>query len=275
MCVLAFAFNPGLQMGSDFHLRLISNRDEFFSRPTRAAHWWQTTEHPAWILGGRDLQAGGSWLAMSRSARLAVLTNFRSGAAESGLQRSRGDLVEQWVGHRNALTDASELVQAIASESASYAGFNLLLFDFSRSSQQGPQAWAVSNRSPQIVSQIMPGIHGLSNQLLNSPWPKSEALKNSLSQTVQMPLEAFEAHSLKALGHAEHFADEVLPSTGIGLERERYLSSVFIRPSEQDELGAYGTRCSSIIQISKDKVQFLERSWHPTLGTTRFVYPLT
>ncbi len=296
MCVLAFAFDPRPSTGDGAVLKIISNRDEFLGRPTQAAHWWPelssndsacspegTTEaapeirstfgRSAWVLGGRDLRARGSWLAMNRAGRVAILTNYRDPSNATSSARSRGELVDQWVGRGNTSIAAEELAKRLASSGHDYVGFNLLLFDCALGAEA--RAWVVSNRASNILGEIAPGIHGLSNEILNSPWPKTLALKNSLEATKAFTTQRFVAESLRVLSHAQPAPDAELPSTGIPLERERYLSSVFIQPPNLEDAAAYGTRCSAILTIGPSQVQFLERSYYPQLSERRFSFRLS
>ena len=296
MCVLAFAFDPRPRTGDGAVLKIISNRDEFLGRPTQAAHWWperssddgssspeSTTEatpetrptfgRSAWVLGGRDLRAGGSWLAMNRAGRVAILTNYRDPSNETTSAKSRGELVDQWVGRGNASVAAEELAKRLASSGHDYVGFNLLLFDCAPGAEA--RGWVISNRASNILSEIAPGIHGLSNEILNSPWPKTLVLKNSLEATKAFTNQRFVAESLRVLGHARPAPDAELPSTGIPLERERYLSSVFIQPPNLEDAAAYGTRCSAILRIGPSNAEFLERSYYPQLSERRFSFNLS
>ena len=298
MCVLAFSFIPGGSITGP-ELKIISNRDEFLTRPTHAAHWWPEPEPEpavvsgrvvsrkvsfitrpsangggtAWVLGGRDLRAGGSWMAVSRAGRIAILTNYRDPSSEGLSDKSRGDLVEQWVGLRNADIAPQDLIQDLRESACNYAGFNLLLFDYSWSTQVS-KAWVISNRASQTLSEIPAGIHGLSNELLNSPWPKTIALKDSLQRTAGLQQARFEAESFKALSELSQPPDEQLPSTGIALERERYLSSVFIQPLKVEDEMAYGTRTSTVLTIGGGQAHFLERSYYPQACERRFTFHL-
>jgi uncharacterized protein with NRDE domain len=274
MCVLAFDFNPDAHKSSGPVLKLISNRDEFLSRPTLAAHWWSEADASAWILGGRDLRAGGSWLALSRAGRLAILTNYRDPTNEAVSTKSRGDLVDQWVGRRNALVSGKTLVADLARSAKDFAGFNLILFDCSPELSQA-QAWVISNRASRTLQEITPGIHGLSNEVLNSPWPKTLALKNSLRHTAQLQKHRFETESLRALKEAAPAPDQALPKTGIPIERERYLSSVFIQPPALDDALAYGTRCSTVLSMAGGQADFLERNYYPHIAERRFSFNLS
>jgi uncharacterized protein with NRDE domain len=296
VCVLAFDFDPASTKsavnGDRPILRIISNRDEFLSRPTLAAHWWREDldasaksaqlsaqsdglklSSASWVLGGRDLRASGSWLAMSRAGRIAILTNYRGPSDETQAVQSRGNLVEQWVGLRHADVPSAEAVSSLASSAQAYAGFNLLLFDCSVG-QDAPKAWMISNRAPEVLSTITPGVHGLSNEILNSPWPKTESLKENLLGARSLQGQRFEESCLKVLCRAEPAPDEHLPITGIPIERERYLSSIFIRPPDLDDAMAYGTRCSTVLSIGQGRAEFLERSYYPRMSERRFSFRL-
>ncbi len=152
MCLVVLAW----QQHSDFPLLIAGNRDEFHARPTKAAHWWP--DEPD-IVGGRDLQAAGTWLALHRNGRFATVTNYRDAVAPSAKNRSRGHLVTEFLLSEK---DSSSYLESI--DDASYAGFNLIVFDGKT------LAWH-SNRGdgPRILA---PGIYGLSNALLDSPWHK-------------------------------------------------------------------------------------------------------
>jgi uncharacterized protein with NRDE domain len=298
MCVLAFAFDPGVDPDIGPEVKIISNRDEFLSRPTQAAHWWPepalvavsdqdrpeansfaarpeaSLKGSSWVLGGRDLRAGGSWFAVSRAGRVAILTNYRDPLNAGFSGKSRGDLVERWVGQRNAHIAAIDLIHDLCKSAHDYAGFNLLLFDCSVGAQV-TQAWIISNCAAQVLSEITPGIHGLSNEVLNSPWPKTMALKDSLLRTTGLDQVRFEEESFKALSQAAQAPDEELPNTGIPLERERYLSSVFIQAPNLDDELAYGTRTSTVLTIRRGQAEFLEQNYYPELSQRRFTFNLS
>jgi uncharacterized protein with NRDE domain len=254
MCVLAFDLSSGAERDERPLLRLLSNRDEYFDRPTLPAHWWTLPEMGSrtWVFGGRDLRAGGSWLALNRMQRVAVLTNFRDPTPEMAAPRSRGDLVEQWLHAATANVPADALAHRLADRAHDYAGFNLLLFDLMVSQDQSaPRAWSISNRAAMTIHAVSPGIHGLSNALLDSPWPKSEALKQVLRDTLGSSDPAFVTRALRALQDRQEVADAFLPATGIALDRERRLSSVFVCASKDAQPPAYGTRASTVLSVSR------------------------
>ncbi|MFA7664737.1 MAG: NRDE family protein [Burkholderiaceae bacterium] len=252
MCLIAFAW----QAHPRWQLVLAGNRDEFHDRPSAPAGWWP--DAPA-VFGGRDLEAGGSWLALDRRGRLAAVTNFREPLRPRG-PRSRGELVAGFVGSDQALAYcASEIVD----QQAQWSGFNLLMFDLAPGGAgdagRGPASRAryLSNRlaMPQTDGlAIEPGIHGLSNHLLDTDWPKVRTLRERLADALTGA--ALEADLFAALADDGVPADAVLPDTGVGQERERMLAPAMIRAN------GYGTRASTLILVGYDgQVEFVERSW--------------
>lgn len=236
MCLIAIAWRcvPG------HPLVFIGNRDEFMQRPTAPAHWWGA---PSGVLAGRDLQAGGTWLGVSRAGRFAVVTNFREGGAESGA-RSRGDLVTRYLQG----DDEQEHWQILRRDADQYGGFNLLFGD-------GNSLGYFSNRGMQRKA-LDPGIYALSNHFLDTPWPKVTRLKWNFGQTLLGRWD--EPMMLELLQNRDPAADSDLPETGIGHELERFLSPAFIVGQD------YGTRCSSVVTLSDPGVwRFTERRFGP------------
>jgi uncharacterized protein with NRDE domain len=233
MCLVACRIAPG----SRLPFVLASNRDEFFDRPAAPLAWWQPPQAAQPLLGGRDLGAGGggTWLGLSRSGHLALVTNVRSpGAAATGLP-SRGELVTAWLARPTL--DATHL-QSLAATPRN--GFNLLAVSL----RDGAAAWA-GNRPP-AARTIGAGTWGLSNAGLDTPWPKVRALKARLDDALrgEPAPEAVVASAFAALADRRPATDAELPGTGIPLERERQLSSAFIHiPAPV----AYGTRCSTVV----------------------------
>ncbi len=238
MCLILFSHKviPGIA------LQLAANRDEFFARPTTPAAWWP--DHPH-ILAGRDLQAGGTWLGVSRSGRYAALTNFRDPASRRDDAPSRGALISDFL--LSEETPAGYLEQ-IAPRTSQYNGFSLLV-------GQGTDLWFLSNRGQQAVK-VAPGIHGLSNHLLDEPWPKVTKGISKLGTLVAQPFAAEDYFSV--LADETQASDAELPRTGIAIERERKSSAIRIRDA------VYGTRCSTVLRIAEDgQVMFHERSFKP------------
>ncbi|KZZ31962.1 NRDE family protein, partial [Oleiphilus sp. HI0117] len=255
MCLIVFDWQPEQAR----ILTLASNRDEYYARPTLNAHFWEDSPD---IFGGRDLKMGGTWLALSKGGRLAAITNYR--APDSRVyERSRGEIPSSFL---QASCSANEFAAQISSDE--YAGFNALLFD-------GSDLVYCHNRGQTRGSQTLkPGRYGLSNHLLDTPWPKVRKTKTALEQARQNPDNTEAArHLLLALQNQEQASPEELPQTGIPQEFEQVLSSPFIRTPN------YGTRASSVIIIDKEtlgtakneqinKAFFLERQYQK--GSSKF-----
>jgi uncharacterized protein with NRDE domain len=218
---------------------IAANRDEFHARPTAPADWWQ--DRPQ-ILAGRDLQAGGTWLGVTRTGRFAALTNFRDPGPRMPQAPSRGELVASMLEPGLSVEQGLSHLRAV---SANYNGFNLI---FSDGERLGVFESLHGSGRP-----LEPGIYGLSNHLLDTPWPKVQNAKNRLAAE----LESADVASLLAMLRDDRPApDEQLPRTGVSLEWERLLSSAFVRAPD------YGTRCSTIIRIERQgRAYFDEWSW--------------
>lgn len=243
MCLILLAW----QAHPDYPLIVAANRDEFHARPTQAAHIWPDTD-PA-VMAGKDLQAGGTWMGITANRRFAAVTNYREvPATESEL--SRGQLITDYLlGNEPARAYAEQ----IHAEGQRYAGFNLLIGD-------RQTLLHVSNRSDGVTP-IEPGIHGLSNAVLNTPWPKVSTGKAQLAQAVAgQPDHA----GLQAILADERTADDQdLPATGVAPELERVLSArKIITPN-------YGTRsATSLLVDSNGRIDFFEQSFDATGNST-------
>ncbi len=257
MCLIALAIAPS----AGCPLLLAANRDEFFQRPTQPLSRWHTPSG-ALVLGGRDLQAGGTWLGVSAQGRVAMLTNVREPGSLAG-PRSRGDLPLAWLGGQQA----PEAFLA-GLEPQAYSGFNLVVGDL----QSGRWYWA-SNRqtSAEGISPgwqqrpLGPGLYGLSNAFLDTPWPKTEQLKSRLKAALTHPGEQAEL-LWSALADASPAPPEALPNTGVSAEAERHLSSAWVRFPD----GRYGTRASTLMEASLTpqglSVRMQEKTWLPEGG---------
>lgn len=235
MCVVAFDWQPA----TSTPLRLISNRDEFFERPTKAMHWWTSGQRR--ILSGRDEHAGGTWLAIGDNARIALVTNFRRGLPQAPRSLSRGDLPLGWLACANPM----EWVHDIDADQ--YAPFNLIGLDLGL----GIAIWVHHGSSSSLQIEILAnGLHGLSNGVLNEAWPKTEALRQALATGLDLNSE-----SPPDILVSDRVADDaLLPGTGLDIARERALSAVFIRPEHQRVAGApplYGTRSSATLEVTQ------------------------
>jgi uncharacterized protein with NRDE domain len=238
MCLILFA----IQQHRDYPLVVIANRDEFYARPTRPAHWWD--EEPS-IYAGRDIQAGGTWMGVDRQGRFAAVTNVREPGMNIAAARSRGELP---IGFLKGKMSAEAYLLQLQDYSQEYAGFNLLLADNSG-------CWFSSNRS-EGVNHISPGVYGVSNGYFDEPWPKLEtgklALKNNLQAGVDIE------NLLAILADRDRAADETLPKTGVSKEFERLLSSRFIHSNE------YGTRASSVVLLAEGSASITEQNFDQT-----------
>ena len=243
MCLILAAW----QAHPLYPLVIAANRDEFFARPTRSAGFWEDAPN---ILAGRDLQAGGTWLGVNRagrSLRFAALTNYRDPTQEHPRAISRGGLVS---GFLQGGASSSDYLAEVASNDARYNGFNLLVCDGT--------TLACYNNVEHQTRVLQPGIHGLSNHVINSPWPKvttaTKALDASLSDLPDT------SRLLEFLRDDSVADDADLPNTGIPLDRERALSAIFVR--NIPDL-AYGTRSSTVLVVGADKgIIFDEQEWN-------------
>jgi uncharacterized protein with NRDE domain len=247
MCLVAFAINASAR----WPLVIAANRDEFLARPTQPLGRWHTGRGQE-IISGRDLRAGGTWLGITPGGRVAFLTNVREGNSQAA-PRSRGELVTRWL---EESVDAQAFASALAQDAAGYGGFNLVLGDFQRN------AWSwITNKSATAALQVQPlgpGVHGLSNAALNTPWPKTTALQNVLAAALEMPdPAALEGLLWPALASRERAPREQLPATGVPLAMEEALSSAFVEVPER----AYGTRSSTVLLASAQKERDGARRW--------------
>lgn len=245
MCLIAFA----LDAHDSFAFVAAANRDEYYARETAPAAWWDDRHA---VFGGRDLRAGGTWLAIDRRGRFAAVTNVREPDPVSG-PRSRGALVAGFVEGSQPVRDYAEHVLAQADE---YAGFNLLLVDLAA----GQPALFVSNRDARRIVAPGSGVHAWSNGTLDAPWPKVLRLRERLEHAVDGPVRQLGPTLFDALSDRTIPDDATLPDTGIGKVRERILAPAMIFAPD---LG-FGTRASTIVAVRRDgSVAFVERSWAP------------
>ena len=240
MCLILFAYKAHPR----YAFVLAANRDERYDRPTLAAGFW--SDHPR-VYGGRDLECGGTWLGVARSGRFAAITNFRDGYAQKTAARSRGTLVAEFL---CGVKSAAAYIDEIAQSAAHFNGFNLLVGDLDSTHY-------LSNRGHRAAA-IEAGIHGLSNHLLDTPWPKVARGKETLARLLATDENTMTAGLFDLLADRLIAPDHVLPDTGVGLHRERVLSPAFIVSP------GYGTRSSTVALICNDgEVLFAERSFGP------------
>jgi uncharacterized protein with NRDE domain len=218
-----------------------ANRDEFHARPTVAAAWWP--DRPQ-ILAGRDLEAGGTWLGLSRSGRFAALTNYRDPEQRRSQAPSRGALVTSLLESGATVTESLAYLREVG---ANYNGFNVIFSDGER--------LGIYESVRGSGRELAPGIYGLSNHLLDTPWPKVQNAKSRLESALADLRDT--APLLALLRDDRPAPDAQLPQTGMSLEWERLLSSAFVRAPD------YGTRCSTIIRIDiRGRAYFDEWSWN-------------
>ena len=238
MCLILFAHKTH----PDYPLAMAANRDEAYARATAPASFWH--DHPQ-IYGGRDLEQLGTWLGITRQGKIAAITNFRDGHAVRNSLRSRGELVANYLrGNRSA----RDYFSGVNRDAQAYNGFSLIAGDLD-------ELHYISNRG-HLTQVIAPGIHGLSNHLLDTPWPKVERGKAVFASLLRRPPQAMIEGLFELLADRKAAADEALPDTGVGLPRERVLSPAFIISP------AYGTRSSTVLLVDNHgQVVFIERSF--------------
>ena len=241
MCLIVFATG----VAPRYPLVFAANRDERHARPSRSASWWD--DRP-WIFGGRDLVAGGGWLAVDRRGRLAAVTNFRDPNAGPA-KRSRGSLVAEYL---SADVPGADFAADLANRSSEYGPFSLILID-------GADVTYCSNRAPE--AHLGPGVHALSNAALGDDWPKTRTAREGLERALD------EATSLEPLFGL--LAQRGAPQAG----EDRYRSALFIDGE------VYGTRSSTIVLIDDSgRLTFAERSFDPSgavIGDVRATMLLT
>jgi uncharacterized protein with NRDE domain len=240
MCLVLLAW----RVHPDFPLVFAGNRDEAYARPSAAAGFW--ADDPG-IFGGRDLEKGGTWLGVTRGGRLAAVTNYRDGTAARTAPRSRGELVANFL---RGADDPRAYLGRVAARASDYGGFALIVSDLQR------MYW-LSNRG-QGIGEVPPGVHGLSNHLLDTPWPKVTRGRERLSALMNSDEAKLVAGLQEVLADRTVAADPELPDTGVGLQRERELSPSFVAGER------YGTRASTVLLVSRgNEVVCVERRFGP------------
>ena len=240
MCLILFAWRAH----PEYPLIFAGNRDEAYDRPSTAADFW--SDEPG-IYGGRDLEKGGTWLGLTLSGRFAAVTNYRDGPPRKPADLSRGDLAAGFLRGTGAPED---YLRSVLPNGDRYGGYSLLTGNLDR-------LHYLSNRGPGIAD-VAPGTHGLSNHLLDTPWPKIRLGKERLTALLGAREAKLVDGLFDALADRTPAADADLPDSGIGLQRERELSPAFIAAER------YGTRASSVVLIDRrNEVTFVERSFGP------------
>lgn len=239
----------GYEIHSDYRLIIAANRDEFYDRPSAPADYWEETPD---LLGGKDLRAGGTWLGITKTGRLAAVTNYRDPKNQKNHAPSRGFLVSDYLKGSSPPLDYLKKIKGKADQ---YNGFNLIVGDRN-------DLYYFSNRGRDI-EKLGAGFYGLSNHLLNTPWWKIEQGKRLLCSMLSQKGEVDPDAVFEILADHSPAPDDRLPDTGVGVEWERILSSLFIVSP------VYGTRSSTVILIDREEsVLFVERVFTPD---SRFV----
>jgi uncharacterized protein with NRDE domain len=235
LCLIVLAWKAR----ADLPLAVAANRDEWRARPTQPAHWWP--DHPQ-LLAGRDLEAGGTWMGITRKGRFAAVTNFRDPSDKRSTARSRGGLVSEFLPSDQ---DPRDYLAALAPHVREYNGFNLILGD-------GASLWYFGSREGE-AREIEPGVHGLSNHLLDEPWPKVVRGRLGMEQALR-DLDP-SARLFATLADNQGADDDALPDTGVGIAWERRLASPLITGAD------YGTRSSTVLTvISEGRAKFEEHT---------------
>ncbi|WP_010093898.1 NRDE family protein [Ornithinibacillus scapharcae] len=238
MCLILFQF----QQHSNYKLVLAANRDESYNRPTAPAQFWEDEPN---VLAGRDLLQMGTWLGISTSGRFAGLTNYRHPDHFKSGKLSRGEIVTNFlIGNETSY----EYLHKQVKRKDDYVGYNILV--------GSPNELKYYSNVEDKIIKVQPGIHGLSNHFLDTPWPKVEIGKKKLQSYLEQVETVDPEELFSILADSEEASVDELPDTGIGLELERKLSSMFIKMPD------YGTRCSTVLTIDHDNnVTFIERTF--------------
>ncbi len=241
MCIILFSYKTHPK----YKLILASNRDEFYKRPTEQLAQWTDNKK---IIAGRDKQDDGTWMGVAKYGKFSALTNYRDLSRIKDKAPSRGLLVSNFL---CGTQRPKQYLEEIRGSAELYNDYNLLVGDIN-------DLYYFSNVGSEIIK-IEPGTHGLSNHLLNTPWPKVKKGKAELEKLAK-PNEEIDINAiLNLLSDSTTPSDNELPDTGVGLDWERALSPIFIKTE------GYGTRASSILTIDyDDKINFTEKSYVKT-----------
>jgi uncharacterized protein with NRDE domain len=256
MCLLVLAW----QTHPRYRLVVAANRDEYHERPAAALAKWPP---PAAFIAGRDLRAQGTWLAVDRARRFGVVTNFRELQRPRAGAPSRGQLIPHYLGAPGAGSSAQQFFAALEPQAGSYSGFNLLLTD-------RDSLWYGSNRATPFARPLSTGVYGLSNESLDTPWPKLQRVRRGFEAWLAQPEPGSPAALFELLNDRTRVADDAaLPgSSGLPRDWERVLSAPFVLHPD------YGTRCSTVVlQEPGGRLYLAERRFDPRgepAGETEF-----
>jgi uncharacterized protein with NRDE domain len=241
MCIAAFAWSPDSQTP----LVLVANRDEYFARPTEPMSWWADSQ----VLAGRDLKANGAWLGITRHGRFALLTNIRNPALRREGAPSRGGIVKNFL---ESSVPAATFTAELASVATRYEGFNLVC---GQVNDDACELWFL-NSTERVARRLDQGLYGVSNASLDTEWPKLIRVKQGLRHALaERDPGAQDARLLRLLRNATPTAE--LPNTGVPLEWERALGSIFINRD------GYGTRASTVLRVTDGHASATEVNYAP------------
>lgn len=248
MCLAVIATN----VLSDWPLIVVANRDEYHDRPAAPLQPWKGCPL---LLAGQDLQAGGTWLGVTTNGRFSLLTNHRDPFKRKTTAPSRGQLVENFL---KSTTSPAEYLDRIEPTADQYNGFNLVVADAEHLCYAG-------NQADPFIQKLAPGVYGLSNALLNTPWPKTQRTAQAIAAllTGQGTKEALDPKKLVAvMQDRTPVPDPTLPNTGVGLARERLLATPFIVSP------TYGTRCTTVLMRHRNGSQWVQEETYDAAGQT-------
>ncbi|MGI9286343.1 MAG: NRDE family protein [Pseudomonadales bacterium] len=237
MCILFIA----IQQHPQYPLIIAANRDEFFARPSRSAHFWDDASD---IFAGRDMQAGGTWLGINKAGQIAALTNLRMPESIRTDARSRGELVARYLRNDDS---AEQYRDFVANEHSAFNPFNLLFGD-------GRQLFVFSSLAPGF-KRLEAGFHSISNGMPDDYWPKMSRGVNLLEQCILQPGELNIEQLAAVMQDKTQADDDSLPATGISQADEKHLSSIFISGAE------YGTRTTSLLLCEPGRKQLIEYNY--------------
>jgi uncharacterized protein with NRDE domain len=237
MCLILFAY----ETHPKYNLIVAANRDEFYKRPTSTAHYWNDQPN---ILAGKDLEKMGTWMGVTTNGRFSALTNYRDPLEETKGKHSRGELVADALNYKGNL---NEYMHSLINNDDRFPGYNLLAGDMNG-------LFYYSNKGDDL-QKLKPGIHGVSNHLLNTEWPKVSKGKLGMSKIISDEGEDMVEELFNLLLNTEISPDHLLPKTGVTLEWERMLSPMFIKSKD------YGTRSSTVLLMTDKDIQYVERTY--------------
>lgn len=225
MCLIVL----GIDAHADYPLIILANRDEFYNRPTESLSLWPDIDFYA----GKDLQAGGTWLAVSKNGKFAAITNIRDPKNLNENVKSRGNIIVEFMEGKLSTID---FLNELKPKCHTYNGFNLICGTF--------QELYFMNSYEKEIKPLQSGIYGLSNASLDSQWPKVEAVKSNF-KSVLLNKNIDNQLLISCMQTKKQFDKTLLPDTGIGIDMEKILSPIFI------ESPIYGTRCTTIVSLNK------------------------